>query len=269
MTGAQVKPEARAEAAQAALKMSRASEAEAGCKSYRFYADLEDPNTFLIFEQWEDEGALLAHFQTPHMAEFNGLIPRFLAAPPSTITIASFEAIQFKIADMSARIDAAELCVLRASWLKDKARPHAREAATAKLLASEASWQAANAAIDALGGNGFAADYDVERIARETRLYTVAPPPVLAEPRRIEGWVCLFALIALIFFASQVPGEETEIFAEACRSSEEIGRFWGSLAAVSMFVMRRRFFVRLLAERAAIRREILALGEDARRESKE
>jgi len=78
-----VKPEARAEATQAALKMAKASQAEAGCKSYRFYADLEDPNTFLIFEQWEDEAALLTHFQTPHMAEFNGLIPRFLAAPPS------------------------------------------------------------------------------------------------------------------------------------------------------------------------------------------
>ena len=79
----QVKPEARAEAAQAALKMSKASEAEPGCRSYRFYADLEDANTFLIFEQWESEAALLAHFQTPHMAEFNAAIPRFLAAPPS------------------------------------------------------------------------------------------------------------------------------------------------------------------------------------------
>jgi len=78
-----VKPESRAAALQAALKMARASRAEAGCKSYGFYADLEDPNTFLIFEQWENEAALMAHFQTPHMAEFNGLIPGFLAAPPS------------------------------------------------------------------------------------------------------------------------------------------------------------------------------------------
>ena len=35
----------------------------------------------LIFEQWESEAALVAHFQSPHMAEFNALIPRFLAAP--------------------------------------------------------------------------------------------------------------------------------------------------------------------------------------------
>jgi quinol monooxygenase YgiN len=78
-----VKPEMRAEAVRAALKMARASQQESGCVSYGFSADLEDPNTFLIFEQWENEAALMAHFQTPHMAEFNGLIPRFLAAPPS------------------------------------------------------------------------------------------------------------------------------------------------------------------------------------------
>ena len=45
----------------------------------------------------------------------------------------------------------------------------------AKLLASEASWQAANACLDAHGGFGFAAEYDVERKFRETRLYHVAP----------------------------------------------------------------------------------------------
>lgn len=78
-----VKPESRAEAAAAALTMATATRAEPGCKSYGFYADLGDPNTFLIFEQWENEAALMAHFQTPHMAAFNAAIPRFLAAPPS------------------------------------------------------------------------------------------------------------------------------------------------------------------------------------------
>lgn len=78
-----VKPETRAEAVQAALTMARATAGEPGCASYRFSADLEDPNTFLIFEQWEDEAALMAHFQSPHMAAFNAEIPRFLAAPPS------------------------------------------------------------------------------------------------------------------------------------------------------------------------------------------
>jgi len=78
-----VKPETREEAARAALKMAKATQSEAGCKSYGFYADLEDPNTFLIFEEWDSEEALLRHFQTPHMAEFNAAVPRFLAAPPS------------------------------------------------------------------------------------------------------------------------------------------------------------------------------------------
>ncbi|HKP38878.1 MAG TPA: lysophospholipid acyltransferase family protein [Pyrinomonadaceae bacterium] len=53
----------------------------------------------------------------------------------------------------------------------------------------------------------------------------------------------------------------------AVRFFEEIDQFVGSLAALLMFLMRRRFYMRLLAQRAAIRREILALGEDARRES--
>jgi quinol monooxygenase YgiN len=78
-----VKPEIRAEAVQAALRMAKASAAEPGCIAYRFSADLEDANTFLIFEQWESEAALTAHFQTPHMAEFNAAIGRFLAAAPA------------------------------------------------------------------------------------------------------------------------------------------------------------------------------------------
>ena len=49
------------------------------------------------------------------------------------------------------------------------------EANTAKLLASEASWAAANACLDTHGGFGFAEEYDIERKFRETRLYTVAP----------------------------------------------------------------------------------------------
>ena len=78
-----VKPEIRAEAIQAALRMAKATRAETGCKSYRFSADLEDPNLFLIFEEWEDEAALMQHFASPHMAEFNAAVPGFLAAPPS------------------------------------------------------------------------------------------------------------------------------------------------------------------------------------------
>lgn len=78
-----VKPERRAEAVAAAVKMARATQAEPGCHAYAFYSDLEDPNTFLVFEQWQDEAALLAHFQTPHMAEFNAVAGTLVAAPPA------------------------------------------------------------------------------------------------------------------------------------------------------------------------------------------
>jgi len=78
-----VKPESRAEAVRAAVKMATATHAEPGCTTYRFSADLEDPNTIYIFEEWESDEALMQHFQSPHMAEFNAAIPRFLAAPPS------------------------------------------------------------------------------------------------------------------------------------------------------------------------------------------
>ena len=85
------------------------------------------------------------------------------------------QSIAFPIARAHVALEAADLMVQEAAARFDRGDPCGPQAASAKLLASEASWQAANAAIDALGGNGFAADYDVERIARETRLYTVAP----------------------------------------------------------------------------------------------
>ena len=78
-----IRGERRAEAIAAAQTMARATQAEPGCRSYAFSADLEDPNTFLVFELWDDEAALLAHFQTPHMAAFNAVIPALVAAPPS------------------------------------------------------------------------------------------------------------------------------------------------------------------------------------------
>jgi quinol monooxygenase YgiN len=74
-----VRPETRSDAIRAALAMAEATRTEAGCLSYRFFADLQDPNTFLVFEEWESEAALAAHFQTPHMAAFQQALPRFLA----------------------------------------------------------------------------------------------------------------------------------------------------------------------------------------------
>jgi len=76
-----INPEKHAQAVAAALEMSAASEAEAGCVTYRFYADLEDPNLFRIFEVWEREDALAAHFETAHMAVFRKKMPDLVAGP--------------------------------------------------------------------------------------------------------------------------------------------------------------------------------------------
>jgi acyl-CoA dehydrogenase len=85
------------------------------------------------------------------------------------------QGVQFPIARAHAALDGADLVRRQAAALFDAGRPCGAEANTAKLLASEASWQAANAALDALGGYGFAEEYDVERKFRETRLYITAP----------------------------------------------------------------------------------------------
>jgi acyl-CoA dehydrogenase len=63
----------------------------------------------------------------------------------------------------------------KAAWLFEQNLPCGAEANMAKLLSSEASWQAANACLDTHGGFGFAQEYDVERKFRETRLYSIAP----------------------------------------------------------------------------------------------
>jgi acyl-CoA dehydrogenase len=85
------------------------------------------------------------------------------------------QGVQFPIARAHAAIEAADLIRYKAAWLFEQGLPCGAEANTAKLLASEASWQAANACLDTHGGFGFAAEYDVERKFRETRLYSIAP----------------------------------------------------------------------------------------------
>lgn len=89
--------------------------------------------------------------------------------------IASNQGVQFPVARAHAATEAADLMRHKAAWLYDEGNPCGAEANMAKLLASEASWSAANACIDTYGGYGFAAEYDVERKFRETRLYSVAP----------------------------------------------------------------------------------------------
>jgi acyl-CoA dehydrogenase len=85
------------------------------------------------------------------------------------------QGIQFPIAQAYANIEAASLMRFKAAWLHDNGRPCGAEANMSKLLAADASWQAANACLQTFGGFGFAAEYDVERKFRETRLYQVAP----------------------------------------------------------------------------------------------
>jgi acyl-CoA dehydrogenase len=89
--------------------------------------------------------------------------------------IGANQGVQFPIAAAHAAIEAADLMRYKAAWLFDQDRPCGAEANMAKLLASEASWQAANVCLDTYGGFGFAEEYDVERKFRENRLYTVAP----------------------------------------------------------------------------------------------
>ena len=89
--------------------------------------------------------------------------------------IGANQGVQFPIARAHMAICAADLMRWRAisAYMADE--PCGAEANMAKFLASEASWQAANACLDTHGGFGFAADYDIERKFRETRLYTIAP----------------------------------------------------------------------------------------------
>ncbi|HUA73998.1 MAG TPA: acyl-CoA dehydrogenase family protein [Solirubrobacteraceae bacterium] len=89
--------------------------------------------------------------------------------------IGANQGVQFPLAQAHMAMTAANLVRWKAAWLYDEGRPAGAEANMAKYLASEASWQAANAALDAFGGFGFAQEYDVERKFRETRLYKTAP----------------------------------------------------------------------------------------------
>ena len=89
--------------------------------------------------------------------------------------IGQTQGIQFPIARAHAEAEAAKLMVYHAAALYEAGQPCGAEANMAKLLASEASWHAADSCLQTHGGFGFATEYDVERKFRETRLYQVAP----------------------------------------------------------------------------------------------
>jgi alkylation response protein AidB-like acyl-CoA dehydrogenase len=84
--------------------------------------------------------------------------------------IASYQAIQFKLADMALETDAARLLTLRAATLKDAGQPCTRESAMAKLFAAEAAMKAATEAVQIHGGYGYTKEFKVERYFRDAKI---------------------------------------------------------------------------------------------------
>ena len=87
--------------------------------------------------------------------------------------LSAFQATQFKLADMKTNIEAARLLTMRAAKMKDDGLPNIREAAMAKLFASEIAEKAASEAVQIHGGYGFTKDYPVEKYFRDVKLLTI------------------------------------------------------------------------------------------------
>ena len=87
--------------------------------------------------------------------------------------LSAFQATQFKLAEMKTNIDAAHLLTLRAAQMKDKGLPNIKEAAMAKLFASEIAEKASSEAVQIFGGYGFVKDYPVEKFYRDVKLCTI------------------------------------------------------------------------------------------------
>ncbi len=83
------------------------------------------------------------------------------------------QAIQFKLADMATRLEAARWLVYRAAWLKDQGKPYTKEGAMAKVVATEAAEFVTREAIQIHGGYGYSREYEVERMYRDARLMSI------------------------------------------------------------------------------------------------
>jgi acyl-CoA dehydrogenase len=134
-------------------------------KGFRYILDGMNAERILIAAECIGDGHWFVQKATAYASE------RVVFGRP----IGQNQGVQFPIAKAHAAVEAADLMRYKAAWLFEQGLPCGAEANLAKLLASEASWQAANACLDAHGGFGFAEEYDVERKFRENRLYTVAP----------------------------------------------------------------------------------------------
>ncbi|NQT57325.1 MAG: acyl-CoA dehydrogenase [Desulfobacteraceae bacterium] len=84
--------------------------------------------------------------------------------------ISTFQGIQWKLADMATEIDAAELLTLRAAWLEDHKKPYEKEAAMAKMYASDVTMRASIEGIQVLGGYGYCKEYPMERHMRDAKI---------------------------------------------------------------------------------------------------
>lgn len=87
--------------------------------------------------------------------------------------IANFQAVQFMLADMSAQIEAARLLLRKAAFLKDRGRPIIREAAEAKLFASETAHRVTSDALQIHGAYGYSTEFPIERLYRDARVYQI------------------------------------------------------------------------------------------------
>ncbi|MCK8602251.1 acyl-CoA dehydrogenase [Desulfoferrobacter suflitae] len=84
--------------------------------------------------------------------------------------ISSFQAIQWKLSDIATQLDAAELLTLRAAWLEQNGKGYEKEAAMAKLFASDTAMWAAVEGVQVLGGYGYCKDYPMERHMRDAKI---------------------------------------------------------------------------------------------------
>src|SRR5690625_1462438 len=88
-------------------------------------------------------------------------------------SISNFQAIQFKLADMAMEVELARNMIYKTAWLKDQEKPFTKEAAYAKLFATETAFRNANEAIQIHGGYGYMRDYEVERYLRDAKLLEI------------------------------------------------------------------------------------------------
>ncbi len=79
-----IRPDRRERALELARTMTKATQSEFGCISYDFYVGLSDPNTLMLFQEWENMEALMGHFETEHMNEFLRELPEVVSGEITT-----------------------------------------------------------------------------------------------------------------------------------------------------------------------------------------